>query len=288
MNTKFKTLLFISVVLLSLVVITPASHALPLAVRDTTINPADGYPLWYQDTNGVSLGQCLDSIAFCGLLADATFNGTLPIIFPANYPEEQFYYLAEVLSGPPYNLLYVAATEGGWAGAGVPAAGQQAVFSRIRIRADITLPGTYTVTHPYGTETFNVTAPGIRAINFSNDVQGLVALSFDGPLGIGGPPPFAGPYLESAAGRVTDVATGNIYLSNPGAPTAVVGAPTGNNFVSITGPDGTVTETLFTLVGKVVGNDVTPRSLTFPAQKVNVAVPPVQTVTVKNISTTSR
>lgn len=290
MNTKFKVVLFVSVVLAALV-LAPAAQALPLTARDTVLNPADGFPVWYQDSNGMSLGQCLDSVIFCGLLADATFNPANPLAFPLNYPGEQFYFLAEVLTGPPYNLLYVAATEGSFAGAGNPVNGQQAVFSRVRIRADITLPGTYTVTHPYGTETFNVAAGGTRAINFSNDVLGLVALSFDGPLDVNPlSAPLVGPYLRASAAPggaplafVEDAVTGNKYLSNPGAPVAVTGAPTGNNLVTITGPDGTVTETLFTLVGKVIGNDVTPKSLTFAPQRTVVASP-VQTVTVTNIS----
>src|SRR5512134_2772577 len=299
MRIKSKPVLLIVALLLLFLAVAPTSHALPLTARgplNLPIPPGDGFPVWYQDSNGLSLGQCLDSVLFCGLLADATFNPALPVSFPTNYPGEQFYFLGTVLMGPPYNLLYVAATEGSFAGAlGDPVAGQQAVFSRVRIRANITLPGTYTVTHPYGTETFTVTTPGRRAINFSNGVFGLVALSFDGPLDLSPvSAPLVGPYLRPSAAPggaptdfVTDIATGNKYIAIPGALTPVTGSPTGNNFVEISGPDGIVRETLFDLVGKVVGNDVTPKSITFPVRAANGVLSTAQTVTVTNISRTT-
>jgi hypothetical protein len=286
MNTKIKTLLFVSVVLLSLVV-APVSHAVPLTAfgpRDLPIPPGTGFPLWYQDSTGLSLGQCSDALSgFCVFLADEFFNPGLPAVFPTNWPAEGFYYLAETFAGP---LFYRTAIEAGFGGLGNPADGQQAVFSRVRFRADVTVTGTYTVTHPYGVETFNVTAivPGPE-INQTLDVFGLVPLSFNGPTDPSSP---VGPFLRNAAGNVPDPATGNIYLANPAASVAVTGSPLGTNFVEIRDPAGVVIgrADTFNLQGRVIGNQVAPQTLTFPVQRTGVASA-AQTITVTNISTTT-
>jgi hypothetical protein len=289
MNTKikkmmFKRMMFVAVLLLSLA-FASSSQAVPLTAfgpRDLPITPGTGFPLWYQDSNGVSIGQCDDAVnGFCILLADEFFNPALPLSFPTNFPGETFYYLAETFAGP---LFYRVAVETGFAGLGAPADGQQAVFSRVRFRANVDVPGVYTVTHPYGVETFNVTAiiPGPE-INQTLDVFGLVPLSFNGPTD---PSSTVGPFLKNVAGNVTDPANGKVYLANPAASVAVTGSPFGTNLVSIVGPGLNATATTFNLQGRVIGNVVTPTSLTFPTQKTAVASA-AQTVTVTNISATA-
>lgn len=257
------------------------ADAANLKARSATIDPATGYPTWYQDANNLALTTCLDNSGFC--LPTGT---ALPLpanradINPQNFPPETFYFLAEVaggtsLGGTISGVLYVAALEAGFAANVVD--GGQAVFTRIRIRADVTLPGTYVVTHPYGTDTFDVVTPGTRAINFSEDVPGLVANLFDASL-----TSRVGPFLTREGGLLTDTATGNRYIGNPNVPTTVVGGPNGNT-LTITAPNGdNFTTNLFTLQGKVIGLDVAPKT-SLDLGPTKIAIPALaQTVTVTN------
>src|SRR5262249_59034206 len=58
------------------------------------VNPANGYPKWYQDGNGLRLEPCLDNSAAdpCGLIAAGVLpNPAAPVVFPTNFPDEIFY-----------------------------------------------------------------------------------------------------------------------------------------------------------------------------------------------------
>src|SRR5690606_428090 len=95
------------------------------------------------------------------------------------WPSELFWFLAETeipqVGNSGYELeVYVAGLEAAFASE-VPVDGDQQSFARIRIRATIPRTGVYTITHPYGVETINVTSTGRRAINMTRDI------------GIGGP-----------------------------------------------------------------------------------------------------
>jgi hypothetical protein len=136
----------------------------------------------------------------------------------------------------------------------VPAEGQQVAFSRIRIRADVPVTGTYTVTHPFGTETIVVDDPLDLTINFTSDVgfgipgrNGTFNLALNGGIG-----PFLQPSdTPGGAPRAPIASGGNLYLASPGAATSVTGSPTGNNLFSIAGPPGTASTTTFNVMGKV-------------------------------------
>src|SRR5919108_730245 len=150
--------------------------------------PGHGYPAWYRDNNRVPLEPCLSRTVLpsgpaCLLLADPGFNPALPVVFPTNFPEEMFYFAADTTlnmgPGGTNQVIYVAALEGAFGG-GPVAPGDQVVFARIRIRADVPVAGTYRFIHPYGVETLVADAPGIRAINLTRDI-GLG--TFTGALG---------------------------------------------------------------------------------------------------------
>src|SRR5215470_106944 len=57
-------------------------------------DPANGYPKWYIDRNGLQLAPCLDNDAndSCGL-AGTLPNNAAPVSFPNNFPDEFFYSL---------------------------------------------------------------------------------------------------------------------------------------------------------------------------------------------------
>jgi hypothetical protein len=227
------------------------------------------FPMWYQDNNLLSMELCQSRAAssrvpasvppayMCTLLpTPGIFDDTLPMVFPDNWPDESFWFLAETTipnNAAGYGMdAYVAGIEAAFA-SGTPADGDQQSFARIRLRVNIPVAGTYTITHPYGVETVNVTAPGRRAINITKDV------------GIGAPGDFSGalngaigPFLRSLNGPYTEVNpdTGAVetYVGDPNLTEAVTGSPFNTNFVRIQGPAGTIQTNLFTVAGKVLDN----------------------------------
>lgn len=210
-------------------------------------NPVNGFPSWYQDANGVAvqLGH-----------NDGTFDPGLDIfdaVIPGNafsaqigFGTEAFYYLltdAGDISIPPQTglsgggrILYLAGLEAAFGG-GAALSGDQIVFGRIRIRIDCPVAGTYTVTHPYGVDVFNVTTPGLKAINFTEDI-GVAPLAFTGALSSR-----VGPFLKAVnpvpPPPVVIPGKGTFnYLGTPLIPQTVIGSPFGTNFVRIEGPVG--------------------------------------------------
>src|SRR5438034_8480609 len=53
------------------------------------IDRADGFPLYYQDSTGLALAECLDAV--CGGVGFVLPNPNLPLSFPDNFPVEVFY-----------------------------------------------------------------------------------------------------------------------------------------------------------------------------------------------------
>src|SRR2546422_128852 len=51
------------------------------------IDPADGFPLYYQDSTGLALAQCLDAVC-AGPLGFVLPNPNLPLSFPVNFPQD--------------------------------------------------------------------------------------------------------------------------------------------------------------------------------------------------------
>ncbi|HEX6829486.1 MAG TPA: hypothetical protein VF104_10975 [Burkholderiales bacterium] len=227
------------------------------------------FPAWYQDTNGVGLDLCLSSAniaagavpggaggAACVLLANpGIFDPALPLAFPTNFPDESFYFMGDTtFTAGGVSVIYVSNLEAAFGG-GVPEAGQQITFARIRIR--ITLPatapgGNYTVTHPYGVEVFSV-APGggIKVINATRDI-GVVPGIFTGAL-----KGDIGPFLRDASLApgtfIPSSVPGEFYVGDPNTARPVQGSPFGTNFVRVDGPAGfaSVQGNQFTVMGKV-------------------------------------
>ena len=100
------------------------------------VNPNNGFPDWYRDTNGVDLMPCVDpQDKFCGGAVAAPDN-TAPITFPDNFPDEFFYMSADadaLTSAGGNKVLAAYDLEGAFANGG-PTAGDQIVFTRIRYR----------------------------------------------------------------------------------------------------------------------------------------------------------
>lgn len=142
-----------------------------------TVNLANGFPLWYQDEDGGrKLQLCLDTaltVAPGVVVNPCEYEPptAAPPSFPGNFGAEAAYWTAAALGnyvssgGINNSALLVLALEATGANEGALNDGNQAVGSTIRIRVDAPVAGTYRVTHPYGTIDYNVTIPGVRAID---------------------------------------------------------------------------------------------------------------------------
>jgi len=234
--------------------------------------PGHGFPAWYQDLNGLTLDFCLPDAVDPGQAQQSAclLLGTLaaplpnpPFVFPTNYPEEIFYYravsvpldLSDPAVGGVVKGVLVLALEGAFATGGA-AAGQQITFTRIRITAGLPHPGTWTVTHPFGIETFVVDrATGARDIFFSEDV-GVAPGVFTGALSSR-----VGPYLQAStvaggAPNTPITINGASFLSDGVRAEQLTGSPFGTNYFEVCGPFNGVVDScrrtpLFSLTGRV-------------------------------------
>jgi hypothetical protein len=274
--------------------------------RSLNLTAPGGFPAWYQDQNGLALQPCLDQTTPgnpCGLLSEPGFIAANPIVFPTNFPSEVFYYMAQSdtfsvgTAGVTADVLL--AIEGGFANAttGVlvaPAAPNAVpiVFNRMRVSIDpaqgtVLAAGAYTVTHPFGSETFQCDAGGNNSpCVFTIDLPAANVFDFNGALGIGVPntmtvflkqtvpPPAAGFIGDS--GSIVTIPVGQVGQVNNSF--SVTGP-------GLTGPTGSTTQ--FIVTGKSLGLEVTPAtSLNFGAATIAAApiatAPQTQTVTVTN------
>jgi hypothetical protein len=234
-----------------------------------------GFPTYYTDIDGLSCEAGLDgtdvlltAIAEVPLLPDPT--GRLDVA-AGNFYGEFFYWLGTTtMAVPGGNALCVMAVEGVFDNATEAIIdGDQLVFSRIRIRYDVTddpaNAGTYTVTTPFTTYVFEITAADIaatggnRVINFTDD-----CLHLD----------ITNPSCSVAAGNqftnVNDPAIASIsrflpwdanvapaapagYLGDPNIAHTISGSPTGNNLFRVQGPNGLDDSTdLFNIAAKTI------------------------------------
>jgi hypothetical protein len=246
--------------------------------------PGNGFPLWYQDLNGMVLDMCIPTTNITsdpqGLQTLACLLGPpappQPWTFPTTYPGELFYY--RLVSAPMSTdhalspnqgkkANFVAALEASFL-SGTATPGQQMVFARIRVTAGVPFNGDYIVHHPYGDESFpNVVSDpvGTRDIVFTEDV-GLTPGNFSdalvsrvGPflqhsdLTPGGPPagsltlPFA-PVVSASAQFLGDGVLARF----------ITGSPFNQNYFEICGPLPTTNpnyqcyhQDLFTITGRI-------------------------------------
>jgi hypothetical protein len=153
-----------------------------LAAVSSVINPATGFPTWYMDEAGYKLAECIDpSDPNCIVLPDATYDPSLPIEFPTNFPSEYFYTVATSdnlsindprCSTDSGKAFMRSAIEAAFTG-GDPVPGDQMTFGRIRFFISGALcPDTeYSLISPYGADHFFTDASGgLRRVDGTNDV----------------------------------------------------------------------------------------------------------------------
>ena len=263
---------WISLTIVACVMLTAALASAQQAQGLTAVgapDPANGYPKWYIDRNGVQLAPCLVTPADDPCALAGTFpNPAAPIVFPTNFPDEFFYMRATAridgIGGGVGRADIGYALEGAFGGAtgtAADGAGAQIVFARFRIRVTAGLvPGaTYTMTAPYGTQSF--VAAGTGTINFTSD-QGCAAA----------PCNFAslltntnvGPFVRWDATSAPPAG----FIGQPAIAHGITGSPFGTNFFRLSGPNVggpgvNVLETnLFNITGRIFVRPATTTSLT--------------------------
>ena len=216
-------------------------------VQKGPVNPATGYPTWYQDDNGLVLDLCLPSASDTDqsqqsacLLTDIGIEP--PYSIPNNFPDESFYFRATtvldtsgILPQGTLKAVMVMALESAFAE--TVRHGEQVVFTRIRVVAGVPANGDYTVVQPYGTEHFSVeNATGKRDIVFSEDVGIGNRLDFNASLTsrLG---PFLSPANADGSPKPYASLNGAEFLSDGLQPEFLTGSPFGTNFVLICGKD---------------------------------------------------
>lgn len=282
----------------------PANRELPFATPTIgTVTGIDhqgyplGYPLWFQEAlpvldpltgqpvidaltgqparqGGLQLTLCPASDPMC---ISAPVDPADPGSVTVRAGEESFWWSGEAfinadtadVQNLPAGLdgILVLALEAAFAGTGAPADGQQIAFGRVRVRVDVPVAGTYTLTHPYGVEVFeNVTVA--EGINMTRDVMVIDPADPDGAFigalyGNIGPrlltwttfdpdPALNDPALKKPVDPADPASPIIQYVGDPITPHAVKGSPNDTNFFRIQGPDGIDVRTgLFTVTGKV-------------------------------------
>jgi hypothetical protein len=239
-------------------------------------DPANGFPTFYQDTNGTALVPCLVENAadpvnnpFCSLLTDcgvgqvppACFDPAQPVVFPANFPSEFFYWIADsdpINVGPSLTAKAIlrVALEGTFL-ARPFGVGDGITFLRINLKkmSGLSPSSTYTVTHPFGSFNFETDAAG-------NTVTGLAGQAFRTEDGCGGAPcaftqllpaptTGVGPFLKAVS-----PAPAAGFIGNPAITQTVTPGPNGNIF-KIDGPNiggpgiNTIQTNLWALAGQI-------------------------------------
>lgn len=244
------------------------------------IDPRHGFPLWYQDDQGLRLALCLDTNGRC--LAEIPNPAIAPSVTDTliNFPGEAFWWSAEAEITLPNGGRgrLVLAKEAAFT-TEEATVGNQISFSRIRIRIDGLTPGTsYTITHPYGVATLVADGDGDALLD--TVVLDGAATDAKGPgSGGGGGTPDGeidttedigiGPsdFRAALKGKFSTYLRWNPavaplapagYIGDPNIDHTVIGSPFNTNFFRIAGPNvggtgvNTIQTTLFSVQGKIM------------------------------------
>jgi hypothetical protein len=201
------------------------------------IDEANGFPMWYKDTNNTKLQLCLDPSDSNCIMGDVP-DPAKPVSFPDNFPDEAFWSSADAsIDYGSGTAQLVTAVEAAFAsGNGLPAKDQQISFGRIRLRASGLQDGkTYKITHPFGVDTLTAEPGAFKGINTTEDIGSLTPDGvFDQTLGSR-----PGPFLKWDPAVAPAAPAG--YLGDVTVPHRVVGSAYKTNFFRVEGPAGSFT-----------------------------------------------
>ena len=243
--------------------------------RQGPVDPAHGFPAWYQDRNGIALELCtinnpdptisalLVNSGQCAIVNAPAPNGIQvgPEVFPNNFVTEHFYTLVSGLlstagvagvNGNPRVVINMG-LEASFSN-NVPTAGTQITFSRWRVQHfGVACAGNYTYYSPNNTpQTYPAVAGGkvfqtydIGLTNPADVLTGHTGPFLEWADAPGGAPkaPFIGPdgkkYLSDATltSSITGSTIPNALLnsSNPLVPAEIKAMPM-TNYVAVSGP----------------------------------------------------
>lgn len=218
-----------------------------------------GYPMWYEDMSGLKL-----TITFPPMGISEPANATIPEQVALATGGETFYWSALALQRDfiaGFDASVEFAMEGTFGGDESLVDGNQIAFGRTRIRIDTPSVGTYTVQHPYGNNTFEVTN-ATEGINYTADVGGGDPFDPDAAF-VGALYGTIGPEFLTWTTFNPNIALNDpllvrtvngtrfSYVGDPATPHPVKGVRYRND-VLITGPNGiNFTITDFTVTGQV-------------------------------------
>ncbi len=230
-------------------------------------DPANGFPLWYQDNTGTRVAPCLDPAdANCIVAADAGFDPARPTVFPTNFPSEFFYLNAQSdrLATPGCKgakagrISIISNLEGAFVN-GAPKFGDQMVFGRVRLilTGGLCPKSTYQVTAPYGSFSFTTDTNGALPRNQGTTDIGCAPVApnvCDFKLALASPN--ATSFLRWDPAVAPAAPSG--YLGDGTTLHPIVGGTNGNLF-RVTGPGANnntpinLSTNLFTVAGKLAG-----------------------------------
>lgn len=199
-------------------------------------NPANGFPGWFEDQNGVRLELVFAPDPLAPAMGELQRPGD-DVHYPDNYPEEAFYFMAEARlevggNGVVGRARVIMALEAAFGGDGgpeygsdmVPPAHLGVVFARFRVRMDDLIPGApYIVRFPYG-ETIELPADDRGRVAYTCDL-GIAEGKMDQVLVTGE----IAPFLTWPAGAPAG------YIGDGVSERPVTGGPF-RNHVEISGP----------------------------------------------------
>jgi hypothetical protein len=227
------------------------------------LNPQTTFPLWVQDSTGLTLEICPGTDPVHCISVPPFTTADIPPLTQAlvdfsqqiGFGDEGFWASADaIVPTAAGSAILVSAVEAAFLPDFAP--GNQFPFTRLRIRVDVPAAGgDFTVTHPWGH--IHYTVPPGGTINDSFDIQFFPdQLGYQGRIG-----PIltwdsypTDPILDTSVPRdgiadhIGDLATG---------PHAVKGSPLGTNFFRVEGPNiggpgvNLVETNLFVVTGKV-------------------------------------
>lgn len=204
-------------------------------VRAGPIDPENGYPMWFEDSNKLRLELVLNLDPLAPVVGE--FDPLSPLSIPGNFPDESFYFGAEAElpvggAGEVGRARVILHLEAAFGGDGSPQRGMNVVFARIRVRMDKVIAGAkYIVTHPYGV-TKELEADD-RGRVFHTEDLGIVEGDPTAVIRSGQVAPFLAATVAPPAGYIAD---GGIEQAITGSPVALTpGNPV--NYVVIEGPN---------------------------------------------------
>ncbi len=288
-------------------VMSVASTASAAPAVSPTIDRANGFPVYYQDSAGNRVEPCIDANdPNCVLPTPGPgFDPAQPLSVPANFPDEFFYAFAQSdniatqgCNGTAPGRAFVVLTLEGAFLNGDPAAGDQMTFGRIRVKVTSGLcPNTtYQFKEPFGTETFTTNAAGAVPANVGTQDVGCTP-AVNVPCD----------FTKANAARIMGSA-GSGFLrwdnSAPAAPAGYLGdgvtlhpitGGTNGNAFSILDSSGNqlndasgapLSTANFTVSGKLASLNASPSTLDFGGQTTNTTSA-AKTVTVTNWDSTA-